>query len=68
MKGVPFSALVNGRVGISQVEGYERVGKSIISIFKNAQKAQQMHNVFMAYVLFLRCIHILKMVHLQQLH
>ena len=41
MKGVPFSALVIGRVGISLVEGYERVGKSImISVFtENAQKA-----------------------------
>ena len=40
MKGVPFSALVNGRVEISLVEGYERVGKSImILVFKNAQKA-----------------------------
>lgn len=40
MTGVSFSALVNGRIGISLVEGYERVGKSIvISVFKNAQKA-----------------------------
>ena len=37
-RGTFFRFLVNERVGISLVEIYEKVGKSVISVCKNAQK------------------------------
>ena len=42
-KGMPFSGLSQyQRVGISLVELYERVGKTVISVGKKAQKGLQM--------------------------
>ena len=45
-KGVPFSGFRYDTEGILRVEIYERVGKSVISVFKKDQRAKQRH--FMA--------------------
>ena len=37
-KGVPFSGFRYKRVGISQVEVYDKGGKSAIKVFKGAYK------------------------------
>ena len=47
LKGVPFSGFRNIKwIGISLVEVYKRVGKSVIWVRERAQKGQQMN--FMA--------------------
>ena len=42
-RGTFFTIQVYKSVGIALVEKYERVGKSVISVCKRAQKGYQMH-------------------------
>ena len=42
-KSVPFPGFRYNQVGISSVEVYERVGKSVILVCKGVKKSQQAH-------------------------
>ena len=69
-KSTLFRLQAYERVQILQVEVYERIGKSVISICEKVQRGQKMH--FMRVIKSRKrcdsvCVHNLKIVHLQQL-